>query len=224
MKIFLTVIMMVIFLSGCATNAQKQLTSLQQKLKDARQQVQVCETPIEKNPLYENIRKRTPFSLDTTSPTIFQLSDNSFPSDEDIQKIISEHNDTAFCRQLTIKLIMGIIPGMVTDVVEVYTAQDINTADFIQKKLTWADFNRNKIVIHQNKTAKAKAAVSQIMRELAQSHQAELQQRQQALAMLANWSYQQKLIKQNQQLINSANRPVITNCTEYGNAVHCRSQ
>jgi hypothetical protein len=70
----------------------------------------------------------------------------------------------------------------------------------------------------RDRTAETQAAIlaedRRVVSELKQDHQAELAQRQRAAEAMAAWA-------QTQEMINAANRPVITNCNAFGNSVNC---
>jgi hypothetical protein len=61
------------------------------------------------------------------------------------------------------------------------------------------------------------AADARVVVGLQQEHDAEMARRQRAAEALAAWA-------QTQEMINAANRPVITNCSGFGNMVNCVSR
>src|SRR5262249_1844518 len=143
--------------------------------------------------------------------------------DEDVQVIIAIHNEAASCREQAIEDYMKIAPGIVPTLVQSYHMFDFITVELIQRKITWGEANKRLLAGRDELRVKLQAAAVQIDRELAASHQAELAQRQAALNALSQWTHQQQVLLQNQQLISTLNRPLITNCTNYGDSIHCSS-
>ncbi|MEQ1486075.1 hypothetical protein [Methyloglobulus sp.] len=199
---------------GCQTAAEKQLSSMQNDTKTALSEINACVHKIEINPSYESIAKRYPINW-ANDPTILQLSDNTVPSDKDIQKIILAFNDMGQCRQLGIKLNKNIMPEIIPISLEAITAEDILTADLVQKKITWGDYNRKRTSLRNDFSAKARVVAAQVGNALAQSHQAEIQHQQEAIKAFSDGF--------NKGFDN--NRTVITNCTGSGitNSVTCIS-
>ncbi len=62
---------------------------------------------------------------------------------------------------------------------------------------------------------------TQIVQQLETAHAYEIQQREAAASALQQWAYQQQLLQQNQQVINSLNRPTFVNCQYDGDFVQC---
>ncbi len=181
-----------------------------------------CVRKIETNPAYRPMFQRIPFDA-RVNPTLTQLADNGVPNDEDIEAIIAIHNELAPCRERAIEDLMKIIPGIVPIHIQSLHAMDLIFVDLIQRKITWSEANKRRVALRDDSTAKLQVAGVQLDRELVASHHAELAQRQAALDALRQWAYQQQVLRQNQQLINSLNRLVITNCSNYGNSVRCSS-
>jgi hypothetical protein len=156
-------------------------------------------------------------------PTLSQLADESLPTDEDAKMIIALHNDMAPCRERLIEDTVKITPGFIPTMLQFYNASDLILVDLIQRKITWGEANKRRSANINKFMEKMQAVGYQIDRELAASNQAELAQRQAALNALSQWAQQQQVLMQNQQMMNSLNRPVITNCTRIGNSIKCSS-
>jgi hypothetical protein len=84
----------------------------------------------------------------------------------------------------------------------------------IQQKMTWGDYVRRARDRATETQAALLAEDRNVVSGLQQEHQAEIAQRQRAAEALAAWA-------QTQELINAANRPVITNCNAFGGMVNC---
>lgn len=216
-----------LLIAGCQTMAQRQAEALRVSMQVANQKIKACVQKIESNPAYQEIAKHTPLN-GLVSPTLLQLADAGVPTDEDVQAIIALHNEVSVCRGHSIEDYMQIVPGIIPTTVELYRMSDLITVDLIQRKITWGEANRKRLALKEEYLKNARVVLSQLERDLYVSHQSELAQRQAAWDALAQWGYQQQILMQNQQLINSLNqttirRPAITNCTRVGNSVQCSS-
>src|SRR3990172_7406370 len=197
--------------SGCATMAQKRLASINADFQAAEQRAFACLQHIETNPSYKGISRHAPLTGRIIA-TIEQLADDATPTEEEVKVIVAHHNDLSQCRARGIEDLMKIVPSFVSIIVPAYFESDLITVELIKRKITWGEAARRRAVIKNEMMAKGHAELLRIFQEYSRSHEAELQQRQAALYVLSNWAYQQQLLMQNQQLINSLNRPVMTNC------------
>ncbi|BBL75371.1 hypothetical protein MishRS11D_24690 [Methylomagnum ishizawai] len=170
-----------------------------------------------------------------------QLADETIPSPEDIQALIAVHNDIAPCRERAIEDFSQIIPAMIPAAVEGYQVSDLILADLIQRKITWGEANRRRMVLRREATSKALSAQAHAE---ALERQAEAESRQAivsnvqgflsgalkiALASLSAWSIQQRASFYSQPTPYGMNRMVITNCSAMGGGlsgasyIHCSS-
>lgn len=211
-----------VLISGCQTVTQRQVTSIREGSQAANQKIIACVSKIETNPAYQSIARHTPLN-GQVNPTLAQLNDNGKPNDEDVQVIVAIHNEMAPCRERAIEDYMKITPGIIPTILQLYHASDLIAAELIQRKITWGEANKKSYALRVDYLTQIQVASVQLERDLATSHQVELAQRQAALNSLSQWAYQQQVLMQNQQMINSLIRPVITNCTNYDNSTHCTS-
>lgn len=216
------VIFACLLIASCQTMAQRQAISIRENTLEANQKARACVHAIEVNPSYQSIAQHIPLN-GNVEPTLAQLADKGVPSKKDIQIIIAVHNDLSVCRERAIEDYMKATPSIIPTLVQAFHASDLVTVDLIQRKITWGKANKKLLALKDKFRAKLQDAFNQIDRNLTASHRAELEQRQRAIDALSQWSYQQQVLMQNQQLINTLNRPVTTNCTAYGNSVHCSS-
>ena len=77
------------------------------------------------------------------------------------------------------------------------------------------------MAIRNESAAKASTIGRAVVSGLQKSHDAEIAQRREAAAALSNWSYQQQVLLQNQQMINAINRPRMTTCQYVGAYLQC---
>src|SRR5208282_3187602 len=132
-------------------------------------------------------------------------------------------NALEVCRTQVIEDVVKFLPGVIPMLTQLYHGSDLVMVDLIQRKVTWGEFNKRRMALIDDYTAKVQAFSDQLDRDLLASHRAELAQRQAAFNALSQWSYQQQTLWQNQQLINTLSRPTFTHCTTTGNTVNCSS-
>lgn len=209
--------------TGCMTAAQRQVVTIMSTMKGVSEKANICIATITSNPAYEPILQHTPLD-GRTSPTLSQLADRSFATEEHASIIITIHNEMAVCREQLIEASMPVLPGIIPIFVRYYHESDINLVDLMERKITWGDYNKQKVRLRDENMDKARIALTQLQRDLEASHNAELLQQQIALASLSNWAVQQQALVQRQQLINSLNRPVVTSCSSAGTFVRCVSR
>lgn len=219
-------VILIIFIVGCQTTAQKQLSSIQDGLNNLKQEVNQCIQKVVSNPSFSEINNRYPIDIHA-NPTILQLSDGNYISDQETSKVVSAFNQITNCREIALKLTVDVLPGIIPNALEGFYAEDVLTSDLIQKKLTWGEYNKKRTTVRNDAYAKNRLVMAQVMQELSKSHQAEVLQRQRAIDALSDWAYKQQVLMQNQQLINSLNnsinRPVVTSCRQYGMSISCQS-
>lgn len=211
-----------VLMCSCQTAAHRQSISIQEGSQTAQQKAKACFSKISANPAYQSFAQHMPLN-GSVYPTLAQLADDNLPNDEDVKVIIALHNDMAPCRERLIEDTMKITPGFIPTMLQFYNGSDLIMVDLMQRKSTWGEANKRRSALINDFMAKMQVVGSQINSELAASNQAELAQRQAALNSLSQWANQQQVLMQNQQMINSLNRPVITNCTRYGNSINCSS-
>jgi hypothetical protein len=97
---------------------------------------------IEFKPAYQGIAQHIPLNSDKKGPTLEQLTDTGTPSDEDVQAIIAMHKDKTACREQVLEFNKEFNPGTVPMMLQAYDAADLITADLIQRKITWGEYNK----------------------------------------------------------------------------------
>ena len=107
--------------------------------------------------------------------------------------------------------------------IESYGKADANLLQLVKKQIDWGGYVTKAKAILDERRLGLLAASRRIEAELNASHQQEMAQRAAAAEAFSNTMYQQQLLNQNQQMINSVNRPVMTNCTHMGFSTNCTS-
>ena len=100
--------------------------------------------------------------------------------------------------------------------VEAWRNGDSIVAQLVERKITWAEGAKEIEAALSSLRQASASADHQWLADLNASNQAELARRQAAANVLMQWSQQQ-------QLINAATRPVVTNCNAFGSSVNCIS-
>ncbi len=215
----ITVVVCCISLVSCQTTAQKNAASIVENFSLMLEKEKICLNKIYSNSAYQPLRARI-----SNNPTLTQLTDNGLPTDEEQKLIIAEHNDQAECRMVLIEGLMNSIPGLIPVFVQYYNTNDLILADLIERKINWGAANKRFKASFLELQTQAVSTVKQLERELSASHNSELAQRQAAYNSFRQWNQNQQALRQNQQMIDSLNRPVITDCTRFGNSVNCTSR
>ena len=200
--------------ASCATMAQRQAASIRQNWQLANKRATACLSQINANPDYQSLTEHTPPI--GSEPSLKQMIDERKPSDEDIKKIFKRHDEILICRKQILKDVYGFLPGLVPILTEAYYKSDLITADLVQRKISWGEANKRYMALEEKTKEKVSNFGQKLDKELAESNEAELARRQAAYNAWMHW-------QQNQQLINSLNRPVNTNCINFGNSTNCTS-
>lgn len=209
-------------LIGCQTSAQRQTLLIQEGFRNAGRNMEDCMKDIELNVKYQILFKYIPKG--NNDATLEQLTSTKVPSDEEAKLIIDCHKEILTCRKNYIENLSNITPGLVPLYINTYNSVDFILADLVQKKITWGEANKRYSTIKIEFATKFKEKIDELKQELQANHQMELEKRQAALDSLARWNYQQQILMQNQQTINSLNRPIQTDCTKFGNSINCTSR
>lgn len=222
--LFFIILASVLF-TGCQTAATRKATWIRTNLKESAQRSKECFEYIENKPAYQNLFSRLPRSNKITP---MQMADTSRPTAEDVTNIIAVYNEDAQCRKLVIEDMSRIVPSFVPIFINAYRTQDLVTADLIERKISLGEANKRRSEIKSDTEAKLRAEESSLKQELKMAHSAEISNRQAiGLAVtdsLSEWGKQQQALAdrlQDQQLIDSLNRPKSTNCQVFGNTVNC---
>jgi hypothetical protein len=202
-------------LAACATAAQRQYQTMVTNDKSAVQDLQSCSMAIYNSPEFAPLREHLPSNV--TQATLEQLSDNRLATDGEIKIILAVHPQLQACRKQALDRISQSTPTLVPILLATLTKNEDSLIDLIQKKQSWGTYVRGVRDRAVAQNAELQAEIRRIEAGLQQSHEAELAQRQRAAEALSQWA-------QTQQMLNAANRPVITNCNQIGGMVNCVSR
>jgi hypothetical protein len=205
----------VVALSGCATQAQMQFEVIKTGKQAIGAQLKICLDAVRKSPELASLQTHP--LLDKGTVTLQQLSDQSLATPTEVQAILAVHPRMKQCANAAINGVAQTEPSVAPILTAAFARDEDDVLALTQRKITWGDYARR----DRDRTNETKAAFQageqQIVAGLQREHQAEMAERQRAADALAEWAL-------TQQMINAANRPVVTNCNAFGNMVNCISQ
>jgi len=155
-------------------------------------------------------------------PTLAQLSDSAKPTPDDLRALFDLHEQfISPCRKLILEAAALFTAAQVAAVADWFAQTDAVYVKLAQGNLTWGQAVQALSDSERQMMARSAQIDAEMRRNLAQSHNAEIARRQQAAAALSNYVYQQQVLIQNQQMIDAANRPRVTNCQYVGAYLNC---
>ena len=125
------------------------------------------------------------------------------------------------CRQIALEGSAEMHPLFVSMFASWFAENDETTVAIIQDEITLGDANRTINRRGPQRQAESIRLGQGITQGLEASHQQQEQQRVVATGKLQQWLYQQQLLQQNQQYINSLYRPRTTQCQYVGYQLQC---
>lgn len=211
----LVVIISVLVLGSCATAAQRQAVQSRDGLRMVTAEYKACAVAVRNSPEYAPLLPHMS-DPDSGQPTMAQLTDGSTPTAQEASLVASFYDATTPCRSTALHGLSVVRPDLAPIVASAYTTRAAATALLVQRKITWGEAAQRAQVRVSALRQALEDADHQWLTELRAENREELAQRQAAGAALANWAQQQ-------QMINAINRPVITNCNQWGSTVNCVS-
>jgi len=172
----------------------------------------ICITNVHNSPEFVLLKNYIP--INALDPTLKQMSDRTFATPAQIQAIFATHSQARACRQALLNGLAQIVPSVVPILVASYNKNEDDLLALTERKMTWGDYTRRERDRATETQFDLQAEDSHIVSGLQQQHRAEIEQRQRSADALPAWA-------QTQELINAANRPVITNCNALGSMVNC---
>jgi hypothetical protein len=206
---------LVTLLAGCATSAQRQYQTIQTGNRSIIAQGKACAETVYNSPEAAPVRPHYPW--DAREATLAQLSDSSLATKPEIAAVLSLHPRLKACQKAILEGMLTTTPSAVPILAKEYSAADDDVVLLVQRKMPWGELTkrrRDRVLAAQTEL---QAEGQRITAGLERQHENELARRQAAAEALARWS-------QTQQMIDAANRPVITNCTRFGGSTNCVSR
>jgi len=211
----LVILAFVLLLGGCATQAQRQFQAIKSGNTANAAQLKECGTAVYNSADFAPLRSHLPASV--ADATLQQLADASLASPEEVRAIYAIHPQMQQCRKTFLTNLAQTEPSLVPIFTTSFNKADDDLGAVTQRKLSWGDYLHRARDRSTQLQAQIQTEDRRVVGELKEEHNAEIAQRQRAAEALAAWA-------QTQELINAANRPVITNCSSFGNTVNCMSR
>ena len=202
-------------LCGCATAAQRQFETMKAGNQQANAEMKGCLTAAYNSPEADPIRIHLP--LNFTDATLQQLGDASYATSTEIRALLTQHERIQSCRKSFLESRSQSEPVLVPILVNAYNKGDDDVLYLTHPKISWGEFLRRSRDRSVETQLALQAADKTVISDLRREDRAERAERQRAAEAFAAWA-------QTQQLINAANKPVITNCSGFGNTVNCVSR
>ena len=220
----LLVLLAILFLAGCATQAQ---------VRQKEMSKMYAETVTKYNECSDEVYNNNPKLKNWGALLISGLNDPMAVQKMSIDRYLTEQEKTEFlelrekyipCDILRLEGLSKVHPDLVSFYTKWKIKLDKEALALIKDELTIGEANTVRLDWILEKKIERTQIIEEIDREVAQSHNAELANRQRASAALQEWVYQQQLLLQNQQLINANRRPTVMNCRYFGSGLRCVGQ
>jgi hypothetical protein len=211
-------------LTGCQTGAQEELSRMKTTRAAGYEKIDACEDAVAKTPAAQIVVAYWP---PKEGPSLVMQASTAKATPEQVRAVFEFHASIAPCRKLTLETENAIHPSFVGSLVEYYSRADAAYLAVAERRTTWGEFARTIASAKIELQNQRNAVFAQISQGLRQSHDAEVAQRQRAMAAFSQWSLQQQLLvqqqqqQQQQQVLNRLNQPRVTDCLYIGILLQC---
>lgn len=207
-------------LAGCATQAQMQYQHILTQHQYALEAVKACAKTVRGTEIWA--RLNTVFILEDNDPdAIRKMQIDRYANEQEKEDIVEYRRNFQPCRQLALEGFSKVHPLYVNMLASWFTENDEYLLKLIRNEITVGEDNRISEKRRGQRLKEETDIDSQIVQQLQAAHEYEVQNRAAAAAALQQWSFQQQLLLQNQQLINSLHGSAMTNCQFIGNQMRC---
>ena len=142
---------------------------------------------------------------------------------EEIEALLAVREARMPCKKNFIEDIGYVYPELVSVLAQSYAEADADLAKLMNKEMSVGAYNKHIIDRSIKFLRQFERAQRQKYGSLQKSYEYEVAQRNLAIRNLQNWLFQQQVLYQQQQLINSLSRPNITNCEYFRATIQCTS-
>lgn len=217
----LAVAALAIGLAGCETAAENEGARLSSVLTKATQDFQACLRRAQALPANQTLASRVDV-VTPAAPGMAQRMDERRLAAEDVANVLVVYQQGVEpCRKQVLMAVGTADPSLAAISAQTYTAADENLTRLLRREITIGQYSEAKDRIYRDNAVRWQQATSAIRSNLARSHEAEIAQRQRAAVALQQWTYQQQVLMQQQQVINAMNQPRYTNCQYVGAVLNC---
>jgi hypothetical protein len=201
-------------LTGCATAAQRQASTIKGTVQAAVAQVKQCTADLYSKSEYASLRPHLLSPDRNFQPTMAQLSDETYATKEEAKLLASFQDEADDCKRPAVEKISSVAPKVGVILADIVIESDSTTLRIIKQKITWGASARERQAYVAKSNRKVAEAAQELDSNLTVAHNQELQQRQAAANALMQWS-------QEQQMITALRRPITTNCSQMGQFTNC---
>jgi hypothetical protein len=195
----------VLILAGCSTAAHRQAQQPGWAAQEAWAQFKTCVKSVIDEPEYAGLLVHS-LDLDTMQPATGQLIDETIPSEQDARLFAARFDETNRCREELLMAVAIPRPDLAPILADEFIQAGAIALLIVERKVTWAEAAQRSKVLSGDLRQRIAAADLQWMVDLNPFHQADMAQLQAAAAQ-----------SQQQQSIDAAQRPVVTNGTGSAN-------
>ena len=207
----LAVILVCAPLVSCSTAAQVEGSRASNVYKETVAALKACTENVTANENYSQILKKVYVSASDNNPPLEMLTDKSYPTKIQIEKLYKLHDDMHECRNIVIDGASKVSPVFYSWANDLYVEKDKWWTALVGSKLSFGEFN----IGLRDVTSKGNAQLNQLRQQYAlqldSQHQKEIAQRvqaaealQQAGATMQQTAYQQQVLANQQAAINAA--------------------
>jgi hypothetical protein len=206
-------------LVACATRAERTASNIRAVAEVSNAETRACVANAAVG--HDDLAVHMP--LDGTGATLLQQADESLITPGDARSLGVWHAALQKCREARLRAITPVAANVADANAAGFLKADQVYLALLQRKLTWGAANRELAAVRAEAQHNILAATSRLNAELQQADAAEREQRAAAVAAIGQAVAAASQAAQQQQLINSLNRPVTTNCNRLGSTVNCVS-
>lgn len=207
-------------LAGCATQAQIQYQHMLTQSQNTQEAFTACQKGVQSTEIWARLNRV--FIIEANDPNaIRKMGIDRNATEQEKADLLEYRTSMQPCRQRALEGFSKVHQLYVSMLASWFAENDEHLLKLVKDEITVGEANRISEKRRGQRVKEATGIDSQIVQQLQAAHQYEVQNRAAAAAALQQWSFQQQLLQQNQQLINSLQRPAMTNCQFTGNQMHC---
>ena len=217
---FLAFVLLVLPAAGCATQAQLPYQKMRMQAQQSVATYDACNERSDKTDLFKRLDQTIIFAPNDAR-SIQKIAITRNATDREKKDLLEYRSINIACKKAILEEMGQAHPIFVNLLATWFAESDEHTLRLINDEITLGEANQNVVTLIPQRMRRWRAADYQVWQELQFADQYESRSRAIAAAALQRWSYQQKLLNQNQQMISAINSPSITNCRFIGNTVNC---
>lgn len=150
------VVLLALTLGGCSTEAGRQAQQ-PEATQQAWEQFKACAQRVIDKPEYAALQVHS-VNLDTMQPTTAQLTDETFPSEQDAQLFAARFDDVNPCREYFLTAVSIPRPDLAPVLADQFTQSGAIAVLVVEQKVTWAEAARRALALWNDTQHKVAAA------------------------------------------------------------------